>query len=58
VADRTPIESEFANSEDAAAYDSWFRAKVERAMASTARKIPHDQVVAEMWAIIDRRRAN
>lgn len=54
MADLTPIESEFATSEEAAAYDAWFRAKVQRAMASTAPKIPHDQVMAEMWAIIER----
>ena len=54
MADLTPIESEFATSEDAAAYDAWFRAKVERAMASSAPGIPHDQVMAEMRAIIER----
>ncbi len=53
----TPIESEFATSEDAAAYDAWFRAKVERALASTAPCIPHDQVMAEARRIIDRHRA-
>jgi hypothetical protein len=50
----TPIEPEFASSEDAAAYDAWFRAKVERAMALTEPGIPHDVVMAEMQAIIDR----
>ena len=29
----SPIESEFASSEEEAAYDAWFRAKVERALA-------------------------
>lgn len=53
----TPIESEFATSEDAAAHDAWFRAKVERAMASKEPRIPHDQVMAEMWAIIERAKA-
>jgi len=52
----TPIESEFATSEDEAAYDAWFRAKVEKALASTEPGIPHDQVMAEMQAIIDRHR--
>lgn len=47
-----PIVSEFALSEDEAAYDAWFRAKVERAMASEEPDIPHDQVMAEMDAII------
>lgn len=49
----SPIESEFESSEDAAAYDVWFRAKVERALASKEPGIPHDQVMAEMRAIID-----
>ena len=54
MANPTPIESEFATNEDAAAYDAWFRAKVERAMASKEPSIPHDVVMAEMQAIIDR----
>lgn len=54
MADLTPIESEFATSEDAAAHDAWFRAKVERAMASKSPGLPHDQVMAEMKAIIER----
>ena len=40
--------------DEAAAYDAWFRAKVEKAMASTAPRIPHDQVMAGMWEIIER----
>jgi hypothetical protein len=54
MADLTPIESEFATSEDAASYDAWFRAKVERAMASDRPSIPHDEVMAMMQAIIDK----
>ena len=50
----SPIESEFTTTEEAAAYDVWFRAMVEKAMASTAPKIPHDQVMAGMWEIIER----
>jgi hypothetical protein len=56
VVQLTPIESEFATSEDAAAYDAWFRAKVERAMASKAPRIPHDEVMAMARAVIDRHR--
>lgn len=52
--DLTSIDSEFAAGENAAAYDAWFRAKVERAMASTEPGIPHETVMAEMQAIIDR----
>lgn len=52
----TPIESEFATTEEAEAYDAWFRAEVEAAMASNEPGIPHEQVMAEMRAIIDRRK--
>jgi hypothetical protein len=48
----TPIESEFDTEEDAAAHDAWVRSKVEKAMASEAPGIPHDQVMAEVRAII------
>ena len=50
------IESEFATTEEAEAYDVWFRAKVEKSLADTRPPIPHDQVMAEMRALIDRRR--
>ena len=49
----TPIESEFATVEEAEAYDRWFRAKVARSLADTRPTIPHDQVMAEMDAIIE-----
>jgi hypothetical protein len=53
----SPIESEFATTEEAEAYDAWFRAKVEKAMASTEPRIPHEQVMAEMYAIIASKKA-
>ena len=53
-----PIEWEPATSEDAAAHKAGFRAKVERAMASTATKIPHDRVMAKARRIIDQHRTN
>lgn len=54
MAKLSPIESEFATTEEAEAYDAWFRAKVEKAMNSKEPGIPHDQVMAEMQAILDR----
>lgn len=54
MTDLTPIEPEFATSEDAAAHDAWFCDKVEQAMASTKPPIPHDQVMAMARAIIDK----
>lgn len=50
----TPIESEFATSEEASAYDAWFRAKVERAMTSDTPSIPHAEVMAMAQAILDK----
>ncbi|AOH83767.1 stability determinant [Sphingomonas panacis] len=52
----TPIESEFATTEDEAAYDAWFRAKVEASLADPSPPIPHDQMMAELRAIIAARR--
>ena len=49
-----PILSEFPSTEEAEAYDAWFRAKVEASMASTAPRVPHDEVMARMQAIIDK----
>lgn len=44
--------SDFASPEEAAAYDRWFRARVEASLADPRPGIPHDQVMADMDAII------
>ncbi|RYG12165.1 MAG: stability determinant [Caulobacteraceae bacterium] len=49
----SPIESEFASTEEAEAHDAWFRAKVREALDDPSEPIPHDQVMAEIQAIID-----
>jgi hypothetical protein len=46
------IESEFATTEDAEAYDRWFRAKVQASLDDVRPVIPHDQVMADIDAII------
>jgi hypothetical protein len=51
-----PIESEFASTEEAEAYDIWFRAKVERSLANPGPGIPHDEVMARMRTVIDKHR--
>lgn len=48
----SPIESEFASTEEAEAYDRWFCAQVQEAIADPRPSIPHDHVMAEMRAII------
>ena len=48
----SPIESEFASTEEAEAHDRWVRAKVQASLDDAHQSVPHDQVMAEMEAII------
>lgn len=48
----SPIVSEFETEEQAASYDRWFRAQVQSSLDDPRPSIPHDQVMAEMEAII------
>lgn len=48
-----PIVSEFATIEEAEAYHAWFRAEVDASLADPRPSIPHDQVMAELRAIIE-----
>lgn len=48
----SPVESEFATTDDAEAYDRWFRAKVQASLDDTRPGVLHDQVMAEMDASI------
>ena len=41
---------------DAAAHDAWFRTKVQEALAETKPTVPHDQVMDDVQALIDRKR--
>lgn len=52
----SPIESEFATTEEAEAYERWFRARVQESLDDNSPLIPHDQVMAEMQALIDTKR--
>jgi hypothetical protein len=52
----SPTESEFATAEDAAAYDRWFREQVQESLDDPSPSIPHDQVMAEMRALIGSKR--
>ena len=53
MAKLSPIESEFATTEEAEAYDVWFRSKVQEALDEPGPGIPHDVVMAEMRALIE-----
>lgn len=52
-----PITSEFGSAEEETAYLAWLKAKVEKSLACDKPPIPHDQVMAEMQAIIDEAKA-
>ena len=52
----SPIEPEFAATEEAEAYELWFRTRVHESLDDDNPLIPHDQVMAEMQALIDTKR--
>lgn len=51
-----PIVSEFASTEEAEAYDAWFRAKVQKSLANPGPGIPHEEVVRRINETIERQR--
>jgi hypothetical protein len=57
MAKLSPIVSEFESDEEAEAYDRWFRAEVQAAIDDPSPKIPHDEVMAGIAAIIEAARA-
>lgn len=48
-----PLISEFDTAEEEAQYTEWLRAKVSASLADKRPLVPHDQVMAEMWEIIE-----
>ena len=46
----------FTTAAETEAYDRWFRAKVQKSLDDTRPGIPHDEVMAEMRAIIEAKR--
>ncbi|MDD2685042.1 MAG: hypothetical protein PHY62_02665 [Gallionella sp.] len=53
----SPIESQFATTDEAEAYDVWFREKVEKSLKLAdmpdAVRIPHDEVMSKARARIE-----
>lgn len=52
----TPLESEFATTEEAEAYDHWLRAKVKSAMTDDGAKLAHDEAMAKVRELIESKR--
>jgi hypothetical protein len=48
-----PRISEFETIEQEASYTAWLKAKVAASLADTRPAIPHDEVMAELDALID-----
>ena len=48
----SPIVSEFETAEEEASYTAWLQAKVAASLADPRPAIPHDEVMAEMDALI------
>jgi hypothetical protein len=51
-----PLDSAFATAEEAEAHDQWVRSKVHAAMAGEGQKIPHDEAMAKVRALIEGKR--
>ena len=51
-----PLVSEFDTDEAAHDYDRWFRAKVQEAIDSKTPRLPHDEAVAMVRALIEQRK--
>ncbi|MGL4312803.1 MAG: type II toxin-antitoxin system RelB family antitoxin [Sphingomonas sp.] len=56
MAKLSPIESEFETTEQAEAYDAWFRAKVQAVLDDPRPGIPHDEAMAELSRRLEARR--
>ena len=52
----SPIESEFKTTDEAAAYERWFCAKVQKSLDDPRPNILHNQVMTEMRQLLDDKR--
>lgn len=50
----SPLVSEFETIEQENSYTEWLRTKVAASLADPCPAVPHDEVMAEMEALIDR----
>jgi hypothetical protein len=53
--DLSPIVSEFESTEQAEAYDAWLKAKVKQSLEDGRPLIPHDEAMARVRSIIDKK---
>ena len=55
-AELSPIVSGLETKEQAAGHDRWLRAKVQASIENPRPNVPHDQVMADMRALIESKR--
>jgi hypothetical protein len=48
----SPLVSEFDTVEQEASYNAWLTAKVEKSLSDPRPNVPHDQVMAQMRALL------
>ncbi len=53
----SPLISEFGSAEEEAAYDTWFRAKVETALADPRPPVAHDEAMARIGKTLEKAKA-
>lgn len=53
----SPLISEFGSAEEEAAYLAWLKNKVEASLADPRPSIPHDEVMAEIDALLEAKKA-
>ena len=53
TAKRDPIVSEFDSDEEEAAYNEWFRKKVEASLADPRPPVPHDEAMSRIRKTIE-----
>ena len=52
----SPLISEFGSAEEEAAYNEWFRKKIEASLASDKPPIPHDEVMARIDRLLEEKK--
>ena len=58
MAELSPHVSEFATTDEAEAYDRWFRAKVRASLADPRPSVPHDEAMTRVRATIEAAQQN
>jgi hypothetical protein len=53
MAKLSPIVSEFESTEEAEAYDVWFRQRVQEGLDDPGPSVPHDEAMRQIQAIIE-----